>query len=292
MNKIAALTVGLCLTTAAPHAENAPNDTASGTSLSDLSLDEINRRLDNPLTDIWSLTFQENLSLLEGDAIADTEVQSVTFFQPFMPFVVGKDNGYMFTVRPVFPLVSAPVIDPAQESGTNGRETGLGDIQLLTLAGPNRQSGAVWGVGGTFRFPTASDDALGAGKYQAGPALMAFYIGKPWVTGILAQHWWSFAGDNDRDSVSQSEIQYVIRHNFPGGWSLGMGPNATIDWKAERGERLTLPIGLGITKTVRWNGRPWKLRFEPQYSVIRPDTFGVEWNFRIQIAPIVDSPLR
>ena len=172
----------------------------------------------------------------------------------------------------------------------DGSDTGLGDIQLLALAGPNRGSGAVWGAGATFRFPTASNDRLGQGKWQAGPAAMWFWLGKPWVGGILAQHWWSFAGDDDRRSVSQTDIQYTIRRSFPGGWSLGMGPTLSIDWNADSGNRVTLPIGLGVTKTVRIGRFPVKLRFEPQYSIVRPDDFGVVWNFRIQITPVIPNP--
>jgi hypothetical protein len=81
---------------------------------------------------------------------------------------------------------------------------------LLALAGPNREDGTVRGVGATFRFPTATDDVLGQEKWQAGPAGMYFWLGKPWVVGVLAQHWWSFAGDSDRNSVSQTDIQSTI----------------------------------------------------------------------------------
>ena len=70
-----------------------------------------------------------------------------------------------------------------------------------------------------------------------------------------------------------------------------MGPNATIDWEAESGQKLTFPVGLGITKTVKWGKTPWKLRFEPQYSIIKPDYYGARWNIRIQVAPIIRNPL-
>ena len=53
---------------------------------------------------------------------------------------------------------------------------------------------------------------------------------------------------------------------------------------------MTFPIGLGITKTVRLGGIPVKIRFEPQYSIIRPDDLGTSWNTRIQIAPVIASP--
>ena len=48
--------------------------------LSQLSIDEISRRLDNPLTSLWSLTFQGNYSYLDGDAIDDDRFNNVTFF--------------------------------------------------------------------------------------------------------------------------------------------------------------------------------------------------------------------
>ena len=61
--------------------------------------------------------------------------------------------------------------------------------RLLTLAGPNTLSGLVWGLGATFKYPTASDDALGQGKYQAGPDAMVLNIGENWLSSSsVAEH--------------------------------------------------------------------------------------------------------
>ena len=121
---------------------------------------------------------------------------------------------------------------------------------------------------------------------------MLLNIGKPWVIGGVVQHWWSFAGEHDRSHISQTDFQYIIRRQIPGAMSIGMGPTVVVDWEADSGNKLTLPIGLGITKTVRWGKVPIKLRFEPQYSVIRPDDFGTAWNFRLQITPVIPSPFK
>lgn len=94
----------------------------------------------------------------------------------------------MFTARPVFPIVTGSELSPTASDGVAGHKTGFGDIQLLSLLGPSHSRGLIWGAGGTFKFPTASDDLLGSGKYQAGPAAMLFYIEKPWVAGALVQH--------------------------------------------------------------------------------------------------------
>lgn len=110
--------------------------------------------------------------------------------------------------------------------------------------------------------------------------------------GLLAQHWWSYAGDSSRPKTNETNIQYVIRRQIPGAMSLGMGPTVAIGWEEDSGNQITLPVGLGITKTVRIGKTPVKLRFEPQYSVVRPDDLGAEWNFRIQISPVIQSPFK
>lgn len=285
-NCLVTIVLGLIATAAIAEDEVAFND-----DLAEADLSEIDRKLNNPLTDLWSLTFQENYSLVRGDGIEDT-YSNTFFFQPALPVPVGKDKDKIFIARPVFPFVRTPVVNPGQSGTVDRHESGFGDMQVFALIGPAVEQGVVSGIGATFVLPTASRDELGAGKWQAGPALMWFNAGKPWVYGVVLQHWWSFAGDDDRSHVNRTELQYIFRHSFPGGWSLGMGPNIVYDWTADPDDRLTLPIGLGITKTIRIGKTPVKLRFEPQYSIIKPDSAGTEWNFRIQIAPVINSPFR
>jgi hypothetical protein len=261
-------------------------------SLADMDLAEIDRKLNNPLTNIWSLTFQNNTTFYKGDAVDGTEVSNNLFFQPFMPFTIGENKETMLTFRPVFPLVTNPVFKEPDTRNSSDHDTGLGDIQLLTLAGPNRQDKWVWGVGVTSIFPTATEDTLGNDLYQAGPAGMVFNIGKPWIYGALVQHWWSYAGDDDAPDISRTDVQYVVRYSLPDAWSIGMGPTVVIDWEADSDNRWTVPVGLGLTKTVRWGKMPIKFRVEGHYSVIRPDDYGSEWVLRLQMNPVIPNPFR
>ncbi len=146
-------------------------------------LGEISRQLENPLTSLWSMTFEESVLVKEGDAISGTELANTLWFQPGLPIPVGKKKDKVFIARPVFPLVTNPVLDPTVPAGVDGHETGMGDILLLSLLGPNQKSGIVWGGGATLKFPTATDDVLGEGKYQSGPAAMLFHIQKPFIRG-------------------------------------------------------------------------------------------------------------
>jgi hypothetical protein len=251
------------------------------------SLEEIDRQLNNPLSKTWALTFQDNISFNQGDLVDGTTYGNVLFFQPLLPVPVGK--GLMFSGRPVFPLVTSPDID-FSSGASDGHTTGLGDIQLLTLVGPDKANGWVWGAGATFKFPTASNSQLGQGKYQAGPAAMALHMGRPWIYGFIFQHWASFAGDDARADTSLTDFQYIVRYSLPKAWSVGAGPSITYDWKADEDDRLTVPIGLGVTKTVRIGKVPTKLRAEVHYSVVRPDSYGEVWNIRLQITPVIPSP--
>ena len=251
------------------------------------SLEEIDRQLNNPLSKQWALVLQDNLGVAKGDLIDGKTYSNLLFFQPLLPVPAGKN--LVFSGRPVFPLVTSPDVD-FSTGETDGHTTGFGDLQLLTLLGPGKASGWVWGAGATFKFPTASDPSLGQGKYQAGPAAMLFHMGRPWIYGVLVQHWTSFAGDDDRRETRRTDFQYTIRYSLPKAWSLGMGPTIVANWEADGDERWTVPIGLGVTKTVRIGKMPVKLRAEVHYSVIRPESYGEVWNFRLQITPVIKSP--
>lgn len=297
---MAIILVILCLTVCQAYAqgEKAHDGTDSGTKSTasstsgEISLGEISRQLDNPMTGLWSLTFEDKIYIKEGDLIDDSELANTFFFQPGLPVPLGEDKEWVFIARPVFPIVTNPVFDPAAPGGVDGHKTGFGDIQMLAMIGPNRTDGLVWGVGATFKFPTAFDDALGQDKYQAGPAAMLFNISKPWLYGVMVQNWWSYAGDNNAPDTSQTDIQYVIRYSLPDAWSIGMGPTVSIDWEADSDDQVTLPVGLGLTKTVRIGNMPVKFRGEVQYSVIKPDNYGSDWTFVFRMAPVIPSPFK
>ena len=63
-------------------------------------MDEISRTLENPLTTLWSLTLQENYSIIEGDAIEGSEWGNNLFFQPALPVPIGKNQDKVLIIRP------------------------------------------------------------------------------------------------------------------------------------------------------------------------------------------------
>jgi hypothetical protein len=256
-------------------------------------LQKLSQEASNPVGQLWMLNNQFNLYLLQSDNVKlfqEHKNQFVWNFQPIMP--IGITESVRVIVRPIIPLESVPAV-----SGRTDIEYkfGFGDIGIQTILAPNTDAltGFMWGVGPIATFPTAGDKALGKGKWQLGAAAAAVYITDKWVVGAYPQHWWSVAGDESRSNVSFTNIQYFLWYSpFP-TWQIGMGPNVTIDWEQKKAEdRLTLPVGLGVSKIFRLGKLPIKMAFEVDYSVVRPRNIpGNEWTFRINFTPIIRSLL-
>jgi hypothetical protein len=268
-------------------AEPAGSGTAEPTEAGQRSLEEVSRQLNNPVADLWALNFQFNRYYLNGRVTDRTRDQELLNFQPVLP--VHLTESWNLINRPVLPFIfNSPAFEPGK--GWHD-ESGFGDVSLVSLLSPaNLTSGLIWGVGPTFIFPTASDNTLGQGKYQAGPAAVGVYMGQEWILGALVQQWWSFAGDNgSRPGASQSNIQYFIQYLFGEHWQIGMQPNILIDWKADQGQRFTVPVGLGIGKMVKFGPLPVKFTLEGDYMVVNPDDFGQRYGIRFQIIPVLPA---
>ena len=256
-------------------------------SISDIkSTEELAKQLNNPVADLWSLNFQFNRYIYKGPPADSAQTMDLLNFQPVLPIHLTSD--WNLITRPVFPFIfNSPAFEPGEGwSDTNG----FGDLTVLSVLSPAKvSSGLIWGLGTTAIFPTATNDFLGAGKYQAGPAAVALHMGKDWVFGAVAQQWWSFAGDSDRASTSSANIQYFIQYLLGDGWQIGMQPNILIDWKADQDNRFTVPVGLGISKLVKIGSLPIKFSAEVDYMAIHPDDFGQHWGFRFQIIPVLPA---
>ena len=116
------------------------------------------------------------------------------------------------------------------------------------------------------------------------------HITDKWIFGAVAQHWWSFAGDSDRDSVNLTDVQYIIRYRLSPQTNIGMAPNIQYNWNADSGDKLRFPIGGGISTVVMLGRLPVGIGVEAYYYAETPDTFGPEYQFRFFFTPVLPSP--
>lgn len=180
----------------------------------------------------------------------------------------------------------------------DGRTTGFGDMYYVGLFAPkkpiNLEGGAkfLWGAGFDLGIPTATEDILGTGKWTAGPSALGVYMGPKWKVGALVTQYWDFAGDDDRDDVNLTNLQYFVYYSINDTTSIGASPNIIANWEQNSDNAFTVPIGIGISKTVRFGKVPVRFGVEFHYSVVQPDdVVGTEWDFRFYVIPAAPSAL-
>ena len=130
-------------------------------------------------------------------------------------------------------------------------------------------------------IPTATASQLGSGKFSLGPSAVALMIEGPWVFGALINNQWSVAGWSDRD-VNQMLLQPFVNYNFGEGWYLTSAPIITADWKADSGDRWTVPVGAGVGKLFKAGKLPINTQIQAFSNVEHPK-FGPDWQLRFQV---------
>ena len=124
------------------------------------------------------------------------------------------------------------------------------------------------------------------------------------MLAVFPSHQWELGGWSD-DSFSTSALQYIYAFNLKNAWQFTSGPTITYDWEADSDNDWSVPVGVGLAKTVKIGSTPWKFQLELQHFVEQPEDFGPEWFLEAsnsaQLCPIlfrkllcvffVDSPI-
>jgi hypothetical protein len=119
-------------------------------------------------------------------------------------------------------------------------------------------------------MPTADDDQLGSGKWSGGITAVALNIPKWGSMGILGRQLWSFAGESDRNDVSQALIEPFVNYNLSNGWFLISDMVITANWEADSSNRWTVPVGGGAGRVFKIGNQAINSRLEAYYNVQKP----------------------
>jgi hypothetical protein len=184
----------------------------------------------NPVAAMISLPLQNNTFFGIGP---DDDTANVLNIQPVIPIGIGPVN---LINRTIVPLIYLPDVTAGlaelPEGVSGGSTFGLGDVNYTGFLSPADSGDITWGIGPSISFPTATDEKLGSEKWSAGPSAVALVQPGPFVIGTLVRQLWSFAGDDDRQDVSQLLIQPFANYNMAGGWFLTSAPIITANWEA------------------------------------------------------------
>lgn len=258
------------------------------------SLAELNKELSNPMSEIWSVSFQQNNYRVSTVSGQSDEWNSNLNFQPVMPVSLTRD--WVLITRPVITLLNStpyPKVHAAPEVNIE-RTTALGDTVWMEMLGPSQRLTGHWlfGVGPTFIFPTAASDFTGQGKWQVGPAAVAGYLSKKYIVGVFVQNWSSFAGNRNRPETNSMNLQPIAAYFLPDSWNIGYSGNILANWEADTGEIWTVPIGVGVGKVIKLGRVPVKFGLAAQWMPVHPDDFGQKWNIQVSISPVIPKLIK
>ncbi|HBX44016.1 MAG TPA: hypothetical protein DEH27_09705 [Deltaproteobacteria bacterium] len=230
------------------------------------------QELTNPLADLMTIPIQMNYDREIG--LLDDGWKLQTNIQPVVPFHLNED--WSLISRTILPVTYQKDIFPGA-----GSQFGLGDINLTLFFSPKKPSagGVIWGAGPVLLLPTATDSLLGAKKWGAGPAAVALTMRGPWTVGALANHIWSFAGDSDRQDISNTFVQPFVAYTWPSAWTVSVQSESTYNWKTEK---WSIPINAAVSKLVFLGKLPVSLQAGVGYWAESPETGPEGFRFRLQ----------
>jgi hypothetical protein len=234
-----------------------------------VSAEEV-QNANNPLAQVNSLSFQNYYdptlfgvsgvvsNTLDMRGVIVSGRQIVRFTLPVSTVPAGRSSIDLPGGGAV-PTVPLP-IGPVQY------RSGLGDASVfdsIIVTGPG--AATTLAIGPQFVAPTATNSALGSGKWQAGLAgIVAHPLPGGSVLGSLITWQHSFAGDKDRPDVNVGAFQPFLTMSIGGGYYV----KSTGIWTFDFHNNLVLiPLGLGVGKVFKLGNAIANANFEPQFTV-------------------------
>jgi hypothetical protein len=192
---------------------------------------------------------------------------------------------YPFTLNEDWHLISRtiiPIIHQEDLPVDGEDEFGLGDIIQSFFLSPSEltERGWVWGVGPVILLPTASEDVLGTEKFGLGPTAVFLKQQGPWTVGVLANHIWSVAGDNDRADVSATYIEPWVTYTTKANTSISMSVETVYDWQADEA---SIPVNFIVDQLFQVGGQYISVGGAVKYWVDSPPGGPEGFGYRLQL---------
>ncbi|MBN1488642.1 MAG: transporter [Phycisphaerae bacterium] len=268
----------------------------------DASSTDLAKKLQNPVADLISFPIQSNLDF--GGGIDLPSTGRSRFFNRVLPrgparlatrvlnFALGEEPDrdqafkYLLNIQPVIPItlnddwnvISRTILPVVYQDNVLGvsSQGGMGDILQSLFFSPKSTEPFIWGVGPVFLFPTATDDSLGADRWGMGPTGVILKQSGPWTYGMLANHIWSFARDDNRKEINATYLQPFLSYTFKTATTLSFSTESTYDWV---GNQWTVPLVGGVSQLVKIGKLPVSLGVNGKYWVEGPDS-APDWGIR------------
>ncbi|MGO8926723.1 MAG: transporter [Limisphaerales bacterium] len=244
---------------------------------------ELAKKLSNPVASLISVPIQNNWDFGIGPANAMRYTANI---QPVIPFPLSDD--WNLITRTILPIIYAE--SPVQ-GGTD--KSGLGDVVQSFFFSPKAPVGGwILAAGPVLLWPTATDPALGFGKWGAGPTALALQQKNGWTYGLLANHLWSYAeagrysassaddaSDGSGAQVNATFIQPFVSFTTRTFTTFGLNTESTYDWSHSQ---WTVPLNVNVSQLLKVGKQPIQFALGLKYYAERPID-GPDWGLRFAV---------
>jgi hypothetical protein len=245
----------------------------TGIACAEDSAEDLAKKLSNPVAAMISLPLQINYDEEIGPQREGSKAS--LNIQPVIPITINET--WNVISRTILPIVDQSDVVPGSDGAS-----GIGDVTQSLFFSPKKptSNGLIWGAGPAFLLPTGSEDELSAKKWAIGPTLVLLKQKKSLTFGMLANHLWSVAGDEDRQDISSTFFQPFLSHTTKTAWTYGVNVESSYDWRAEQ---WSVPINVTIGKLQKVGGKPMSFTGGVRYWAESADNGPHGWGARFVV---------
>jgi len=244
---------------------------------------ELAKKLANPVASLISVPVQNNWDFGIGPADAMRYTANI---QPVIPFSLSDD--WNLITRTIVPVIYA---ESPVKGGSD--KSGLGDVVQSFFFSPKAPVGGwILAAGPVALWPTATDRALGFGKWGAGPTALALQQKNGWTYGLLANYLWSYAdagrytassagdaSDGSGGQVNATFLQPFVSYTTKTFTTFGLNTESTYDWSHSQ---WTVPINVMVSQLLKLGKQPVQFALGVKYYAEKPSG-GPDWGLRFAI---------
>ena len=280
-----------------------------------ISLDQIALELSNPVTALRSLAWDIEGTFFQGN-LPDADGRSAmkNLFTPSWPFKLRNGNNIL--LRLTIPLNSdqplwehsiylhhaewrmRQIEDAAFERGFLARgHDHLDDISVDIGYGGVSDNGRIGMLGLSIVFPSNDDGTAERDQVLLGPEFVFGKVASWGLIGARVKHLTNVYDADVRNWVelpwdtNETTAKIFFAYAMGNGWKIESNPTILYDWEAVSGNEWTVPIGAGVSKTMRLGRVPVKLALDIQKFVVSPDRFGPDWQVTVSLTPVFSTKL-
>ena len=285
-------------------------------------LDKIALELSNPATGLRTFDFEFEYRTYQGDLPGADDLDSYRMvFTPSWP--IRLDNGKTLFLRAHIPINGdqpqwnpiswltweeflirqAPApgsdpdsrwsLDPETGSFSYGHDN-LGNIGIDIGYGGVSDNGMI-GILSLASVAVTSDDASARrGQWLLGPEVTLGKITQWGLFGVRAKHLTNVAGEGDQEldyDTNETTLDVFFAYSLGNSWQIESNPVILYDWEAVSGNQWYVPVGAGISKTLRLGRVPIRFGVELQHYVVSPERFGKKWLLKFNLTPVLSARL-